>query len=142
MNSRGPEDGPELTAHKWGDIGDTIKGKIVVASVVYERDNYSGTGKESVMTLGIELEDGTNVGVWPRFQPYSSLGGAVAQAASDSGNGRIEEGGTIAIKYTADLDVGKGNPARQFIAKYEPPAAGASLDDFAPATEESADDLF
>lgn len=54
---------------------------------------------------------------------------AVGAAIKAAGAPGLRTGGTLAVKLTDTKDVGKGNPANIYEAKYTPPVAGAETDD-------------
>ncbi len=137
-------------AYEWGPIGDTIKGEIIQIKPPEERENYGKTGMETVMVITIRQADGEAAAIYPRLVPYSSMGGAIADAVAQHG-GKLEEGGKLAVQYQSDLDTGKGQPARIFVAQYAPPVKSVLLESVAepvqapvvtePAQPAPADDL-
>ncbi len=121
-------------AFKWESIGDTLKGEITKVGEIQERTNKFTEKPETVLPFTVTNSDGDH-GVYARLEPFSSLGGAVVDAVNDTGGGKLLTGGTIAIQYQKDLDTGKPQPARIFVAQYKPPAAGADLLADTPAAE-------
>lgn len=124
---------------KFNTVGDTLKGTITQIKDPHERENQFNDRMETVMAITVETEDGEEWSVWPRLQPYSSMGGAIADATEDHGH-RLEVGGTLAVQFQSEMDTGKGNPAKIYVAQYEPPAKGASVAAAAPANDKP--DLF
>ncbi len=114
-------------AYEWGPIGDTIKGEIIQIKPPQERENYGKTGTETVMVITIRQADGEEAAIYPRLVPYSSMGGAIADAVAAHG-GKLEEGGKLAVQYQSDLDVGKGNSMHVYTCAYAPPAKSVTLD--------------
>lgn len=47
---------------------------------------------------------------------------AIRDAQRDAGGQRLAPGGLLHVKVTGETPTGKGNPRRDFAAKYEPPA--------------------
>lgn len=83
------------------------------------------------MSVVLKLEvDGEERSVWA--QKPSALFAAIGEAQKVAGK-RIEVGGTLAIKYTGDKpnDNPRLNAAKQYAAKYTPPAAVAGADPWA-----------
>lgn len=121
-------------AFKWATVGDTLKGEVTKVGEIQERTNKFTDKPETILPFTVTNADGDH-GVYARLEPYSSLGGAVVDAVNATGNGKLKVGGTIAIQYQSDLDTGKPQPARIFVAQYKPPTAGADLlaDDAKPA---------
>ncbi len=120
-------------AYKWETIGDTLKGEITrVGEIDTDRPNYARDGVETVLPFTVTNADGAH-GVYARLRPYHSLGGAIVDAVNETGGGQLKEGGTIAIRYDSDLDTGKGQPAKIYVAQYRPPAATADLLEDTPA---------
>lgn len=119
-------------AFKWETIGDTLKGEVTKVGEIQERINKFTEKPEKVLPFTVTNADGDH-GVYARLEPYSSLGGAVVDAVNADGGGKLLTGGTIAIQYQKDLDTGKPQPARIFVAQYKAPAAGADLLTDAPA---------
>lgn len=124
-------------AFKWTTIGDTLKGEVTKVGEIQERTNKFTEKPETVLPFTVTNADGDH-GVYARLEPYSSLGGAVVDAVNETGGGQLKVGGTIAIQYQSDLDTGKPQPARIFVAQYKPPAAGADLLADEPATAPAA----
>lgn len=112
---------------KFAAIGDTIKGRICEAPKVVETPNLNTGNPEKKLVLAVETEEGETWSVWIR---RGFLARAVNEAIEAAGATGLAEGGTIAIRYSEDRDTGKPQPAKVFVAKYQPPAASAvSVDD-------------
>jgi len=112
---------------KFNTIGDTLTGTI---RRVQEREQVSQfTGKdETLLVVEIETGDGDEYTIWPRIEPYSAMGGAIADAVhAATGSYDLLEGGTLTLVYSSDLDTGKPQPAKIYTAKYAAPAPGANL---------------
>jgi hypothetical protein len=108
------------------NVGDTIKGEIVQVKDPHVRVNKFTDKDETVMAITIRTEGGDEYSIWPRLQPYSSMGGAIADATAAHGH-KLEVGGKLAVQFTEEKDTGKGRPAKLYAAAYEPPAKGVSL---------------
>lgn len=119
------------SSFKFDNIGDTFKGRITQIKEPHERENKFTGRSETVMAITVETESGDELAIWPRLQPWSSMGGAIADAVAQHG-GRLEVGGTLAVQFTELVDVGKPQPAKNFAAQYRPPAQGVTLDAPAP----------
>jgi hypothetical protein len=75
------------------------------------------------VVVGLNI-DGDELNLW--MGKPSALFAAVREALkAAAGEGEkalsIRKSGTLKVKYTGDKKTGKGSPARQFKAKYEPP---------------------
>lgn len=116
---------------KFTEVGDTIKGVITQIKDPHERENSFTNKMEVVMAITIDTGDGEH-SIWPRLQPYSSMGGAIADATADHGN-KLEVGGKLAVQFTEEMDTGKGNPAKIYAAQYAPPAKSVDVSAAAPA---------
>jgi len=115
-------------AYKWDNIGDTLKGEISrVGEIDHDHLSFDKNSTETVLPFTVTNADGDH-GVYARLQPYHSLGGAVVDAVTATGGGKLQVGGTIAIRYESDLDTGKGKPAKIYVAQYSPPASGVTLE--------------
>lgn len=112
---------------KFANIGDTIKGQIVEAPKVVETPNLKDGTPEKKLVLAVQTEEGETWSVWVR---RGFMARAVNDAIAEAGAAGVAEGGTIAIRYSEDRDTGKPQPAKVFVAKYQPPAPSAvSVDD-------------
>ena len=116
-------------------VGTTYTGTITEpASLVQSRDYETGEPAfwdveqkqpkmSAVLRLAVKELDGEERSVWA--QKPSALFAALADAQRAAG-ARFEAGGTLAIKYTGDKPNAKNprlNPAKQYAARYTPPAA-------------------
>lgn len=95
--------------------GDAAAGTIVGVPKVLE--TQYGT------RLLIDLDQGGGNGVTVWVKP-GAMATAVAKAAGADG---LAEGGKLAIVFTDELDTGKGNPAKLYEARYEPPKAAVDV---------------
>lgn len=114
------------------EVGDTIKGVITQIKDPHERENKFNQKIELVMAITIDTGEGGEQAIWPRLQPYSSMGGAIADATADHGN-KLEVGGKLAVQFTEEKDTGKGRPAKIYAAQYAPPAKSVDVSAAAPA---------
>lgn len=112
---------------KFATIGDTIKGVICEPPRVVETPNLKDGTPEKKLVLAVQTGEDETWSVWVR---RGFMARAVNEALEAAGVDGIAEGGTIAIRYSEDRDTGKPQPAKVFVAKYQPPAAPTtSVDD-------------
>lgn len=123
----GAEKAPSV---KFPTIGTTVTGVITdPPNLVQSRDFETGElatwpDGNPKMSAVINVEvDGEKQAIWA--SKPSALFAALAQAQKDAG-ARFEVGGTIVVRYDSDKPNEKNprlNAAKQFKAKYTPPAA-------------------
>lgn len=106
---------------KFETIGDTVRGVVTYLGSWEERENRFTGQLETILKIGITPDGGEQVAIWPRRG--SAMMRAIADAVVSSGATSLEEGGTLAVKFSETKDTGKGQPAKLFVAKYEPPKA-------------------
>lgn len=111
---------------KFENVGDTLAGEIVQVKPPEVRTSKFTGKDETVMAVTIRDADGDEYSIWPRLQPYSSMGGAIADATAEHGH-KLEVGGRLAVQFTEELDTGKPQPAKIYSASYKPPTASVDL---------------
>jgi len=118
---------------KFDRVGATIAGQIVGSPRVVDFDDID-TG-EKVEKLVLNVADQATAKTWAVWAS-GRMAGAIAKALRASGARRLEDGGTIAIRYTADGERSKPqfSPPKLYDAHYTPPAAGVSADQLANLT--------
>jgi hypothetical protein len=111
------------------NIGDTVKGVIVHASLQAPRDSFDKKKLEQSLRIDLDGDDGT-VTVYVVVNNDVEGDGyakrdarAVAAAVRAAGCQRLEIGGTLAVKRVEDAPTTYGSAARDFVAEYKPPAA-------------------
>jgi len=108
-----------------------LSGRFPAASFEKAGDGVVGTivGRPKVVEtqygkrLVIDLDQGAGAGITVWVKP-GAMATAVAKAASTDG---LAEGGKLAIVFTEEMDTGKGNPAKLYEARYEPPKAAVDV---------------
>ncbi len=148
MNSYDITDIAPESGQSWKpEVGDTVRGKIVwIGDQI--RDSYDKSKQER--SLRIDLDTGDGIISWyvvtctdveidektnkPKGYP-SRAARAVAGAVRSAGKEHLEIGGDLAGKRVEDVPTKAGSPAKDFRAKYDPPAMtqGVSVDFDEPA---------
>lgn len=117
---------------KFEKIGDTLTGTITQVSDPFDRTSKFNDRQETVYPIGITGTDGAQRIIWPtrRDTGPTPLLQAIVDAVIKAGAKSYAVGGKLAVRYSEDRDIGKGNPMKVYTAKYEPPApAGPTVDD-------------
>jgi hypothetical protein len=121
----------KVPAVSWADapVGTVVKGVVVEAPKLVQSRDYK-TGEPATwpdgnpkMSVVIRLDiNGEQRSLWAA-KP-SAMFAALAKAQTDAG-ARITVGGELAVKYTGDKqhENPRFNPAKQYQARYTPPAA-------------------
>lgn len=93
-----------------------------------------GKDKKHAVVTGTVLKyahdpsiQGETRSVWATIP--GSLFIAIRDAQRDAGGNRLAPGGKLHIKITGETPTGKGNPRRDFAAKYEPPTEPVTDDE-------------
>ena len=111
--------GGRFEAASFETIGKGVAGTIVGTPKVAE------TQYGTRLVVDLMQADGSGVTVWIR---EGLMAAAVGQAAKDAtGTTSLAEGGKLAIVLTGERDTGKGNPAKEYQARYEPPAGAVDV---------------
>lgn len=111
---------------KFENVGDTLAGEIVQVKPPEVRTSKFTGKDETVMAVTIKDAEGDEWSIWPRLAPYSSMGGAIADATAAHGH-KLEVGGRLAVQFTEELDTGKPQPAKIYAASYKPPSASVDV---------------
>ena len=111
---------------KFENVGDTLAGEIVQVKPPEVRTSKFTGKDETVMAVTIRTEDGDEFSIWPRLAPFSSMGGAIADATAEHGH-QLKVGGRLAVQFTEEMDTGKPQPAKIYAASYKPPTATVDL---------------
>lgn len=122
-------------------VGTVVKGVITGLEVGQVRKYmtgepmyFDGAGKPTTTVTGspirqiiatLRQDDGEETRVF--FKP--AMKAAVLDAVRAAGVERLDEGGTLAIKFTGEEQVEGLNPRKLFKAQYTPPVAGINLED-------------
>ncbi len=120
---------------KFPNIGDMVKIKITGLELKQETDFNSGRpltyddGKPRMQHIfyGIDQDTQEEIRIFSKPKMIKAIVSALEEADS-----KIEVGGILAVKYTEDLpsSIPGKNPAKNFVAKYQPPKpASISADD-------------
>lgn len=126
--------GPDGASFKFETVGDTVKGIIVHAEEMV-RENQFNRQDEKVIRISLEQDDGAIAIIWPVTDTNVETGGyasrmakAIAAAVRSAGETRLENGGTLAVKFDREIPTDKGNPAKGFVAQYKAPAVPEPTD--------------
>jgi len=115
---------PAGDAFKFESINDKIKGVITHAEMKDQVNKFTNKD-ETVLVITIETEDGESAKVYPRTAPGSQMARVISDAVVAAGQTSLEVGGTLAVQWTGEEDIGKGNPMKVYAAAYEAPKAQA-----------------
>lgn len=113
---------PAGDAFKFENIGDKIKG-VVTHAQFKDQVNKFNNQDETVLVITLETEDGESSKLYPRVNPGSQMAQTVADAVQAAGADELAIGGTLAVAFKEEKDVGKGYPMKVYVAAYEPPKA-------------------
>jgi hypothetical protein len=111
---------------KFENIGDTLAGEIVQVKAPEVRTSKFTGKDETVMAVTVRTDSGDEFSIWPRLQPYSSMGGAIADATAEHGH-QLKVGGRLAVQFTELMDTGKPQAAKIYAASYKPPTASVDV---------------
>ena len=130
---------------KGAPIGTTYEGTVVESPDLVHSRNFDTNlpdywpakagetpSPKMAAVVKIVMADGEERAIWA-IQP-SAMFAAIKAAANHAGV-KIDIGGTLAVKYTGDKPANdpRKNAAKQYVARYTPPAAAATADPFAAA---------
>lgn len=111
--------GSQFPSFKFNTVGDTLVGRIVDRPRVVElKSKFSGE-MERKLVVNIEQDDGDTFTLWVKG---GRLASAIKAACTEAGAEGLRKGGRLGVAYTEDIPTDKGNPAKGYRAKYEPPA--------------------
>lgn len=108
--------GEQHDAVAFTNVGDGVRGRIM--------DKPKALMTQFGERLLINLD--TEVGPRSLWVKPGNMAGAIRKACADAGVTDLTVGATLAIAFVGEIDTGKGNPAKQFEAKYVPPAASTA----------------
>ena len=123
-------------AVKFSTIGDTVEGTIQTVAVSQQTDFATKEPKtypdgnpmmQVIVTLETATRDGDDDDGVRRLFAKGAMQFAISEACKKVGADGLAPGGTLKVKYDSNKDTGKGNPAKQYVAKYDPPTAGEML---------------
>ena len=137
-----------VPSFKFTNIGAIAKGEIVSLDMQQQNDFESGAPlwwdeaktqprMQLRIVLATDERDGDDDGrraIYVKGQMQAAVRDAIKKAGAD----KIEEGGTLAVKYDSDGEPPKSasgkplNPPKQFVAQYQPPSvtpAAVAVDD-------------
>jgi len=106
---------PAGDAFKFNEIGDKVKGVITHAEVKDQVNKFTNKD-ETVMVVTLETEDGDSWKLYPRISPGSQMARVIGDAVKEAGAKSLDVGGTLAVAYTDEEDIGKGNPMKVYAA--------------------------
>jgi len=92
-----------------------------VAGTIMGRPKVVDTQYGKRLVIDLDRGNGNGITVWVK---PGSMATAVAKAAGADG---LAEGGKLAIVFTEEQDTGKGNPAKLYEARYEPPTTAVDV---------------
>lgn len=101
---------------------------------VWQNKDGSTSPKYSAV-IPVTMPDGEDRALWAVIP--SAMFAALQEARKQAGNVPFEKGGTLVVQYHADKPNEKNprlNPAKQYRAKYTPPAGGPASDPFSAPT--------
>lgn len=110
---------------KFDAVGATLKGTVAETPQVKNLLNRFTNAQEDNLILSVTHEDGKTYSVFAKDPSF--LLGAIGAAVKSSG-GKLAKGGRIGIRYTENRDTGKPQPAKVFVAEYQPPAGTDKVD--------------
>lgn len=139
--------GPDGDSFSFDQIGDTVKGIIVHMDKRPRVNKFNGKSEE-VLRISLEQADGEILVIWPVTNSDIEEGGypsrmarAIVDAVRAKNEKQLLPGGTLAVKFSGTEPTDKGNPAKLYVAQYEPPKVRPA--ESAPGVDSSAvDDLF
>ncbi len=127
--------GPDGDSFKFDTIGDTAKGVITHLDQSNRISQFSGN-TETVLRITLEHADGSNVIIWPVTNTNvdgdgypTRMARAIVAAVRKAEANTLSVGGELAVQFASEIPTDKGNPAKEFVAAYKPPAAGVNADD-------------
>lgn len=134
-----------IPSFKFENHGDIAKGPIVSLDMQQQRDFNTGVGltwdngdpkQQLRVVLATDQRDNDQDNGQRAIYVKGQMQQAVRDAIKKAGAQKIEVGGTLAVRYDSDGEPPKKglNAPKQYVAKYEPPAANTTAVD--------ADDLF
>lgn len=119
-------------SESFANIGDTVV-MVVQGGKKVQKRAY-GTGDPMFFADGNPMMQaaiyGTVDGEERTLYCNGNMSAAIKDAVAAAGASSIAEGGTLKVRFDSEKDTGKGNPLKEFKAKYEPPVATVSVDDF------------
>lgn len=112
--------GEQHDIFKFKAIGDTVVGTLTEKVRVKDiKSKFTGEMEETAI-INVRTDAGEE---WSLFVKRGGLLNAIAAAVREHGAGtKLEEGGRLAVRFTSEVDTGKGNPAKVYEATYKPPA--------------------
>jgi hypothetical protein len=116
---------PSGTSAKFEKVGDTVSGVITYVGDFQPRINKFNGREEEVGRIGIDTGDDEPVYVYP--VKGSAMARAIADAMRSAGIVELNVGDTLKVKYSEDVDTGKPQPMKRYVAKVE---AGAPEEAF------------
>lgn len=126
--------GPDGESFSFDDVGDTVKGVIAHMDKRNRTNKFNGR-QEEVLRISLEQDDGEIQVIWPVTNTDLDEGGypsrmarAIVDAVRAKDRKKLEEGGRLAVKFSGTEPTDKGNPAKLYVAQYEPPKASTQLD--------------
>ena len=121
--------GPDGESFSFDNVGDTVKGVIAHMDKRPRTNQFNGR-LEEVLRISLEQPDGEIYVIWPVTNSDLEQGGypsrmarAIVDAVRAKDRKRLEDGGTLAVKFSGTEPTDKGNPAKLYVAQYEPPKA-------------------
>lgn len=119
--------GPDGESFSFDTVGDTVKGIIVHMDKRPRVNKFNGNSEE-VLRISLEQPDGEILVIWPITNSNLEEGGypsrqarAIVDAVRAKNEKELLEGGTLAVKFSGTEPTDKGNPAKLYVAQYEPP---------------------
>lgn len=117
---------PSGESFRFEQIGDTVRGVLVYVPSAPETRTNKFTGREEgVVKLVLVTDDGDRA-IYPVVG--TAMARAIGEAVRAAGAATLEVGGTLAVKFSEELDTGKPSKMKIFAAKYEPAKVTAAID--------------
>jgi len=108
------------------EVGQTIEGTLLAIREWRDITGNFGTVSKAPFDLMVDGEERT---LW--VKKNSRLATVLGAAFKEAGLTKITTGGVLKVRRVQDVPTGKGNPMKDYQAKYTPPAGtGPELDDF------------
>ena len=119
--------GPDGESFRFENIGDTAKGKVVHADKRVRTNKFTQKDEEVVRVTLVD-GSGDNIVLWVvtnndvKANGYPSrMARAISASLRAAESGTLTTGGTLAVQYTADIPTDMGNPAKEYVAQFQPP---------------------
>lgn len=112
---------PSGASFKFAEIGDTVEGVIVYVGDWQTQTNKFNGNVEQVCKIGVDAGGDEPTYIWPR--KGSPMAQAIANALRDAGIGELAEGQGLKLRYSENVDTGKPQPMKKYLARVTPASA-------------------